>query len=102
MDKKKKRGTATQLIHSGSEFNKSGAIVPPIVHSVNFAEKSIESLARTSAEYRPLSFYTRYNHPLSEQIASIMASLEKTEDAIVLGSGMAAISTAIISSVKAG
>jgi cystathionine beta-lyase/cystathionine gamma-synthase len=99
---KKKISIDTSVVHSGEESNLTDAIVPPIWLSTSYKETSIENLAKISNEDRPLKFYPRYNHPLSNQVSNLLAALEHTEDAMVLGSGMAAISSAIICSLKTG
>lgn len=92
----------TTAVHAGEELNISNAIVPPIWLSSNYKETSIEHLAKISAEDRPVKFYPRYNNPLSNQLSKQLAALEHTEDALVLCSGMAAISSAITCTLKSG
>jgi len=92
----------TAAVHAGEELNITNAIVPPVWLSSNYKETSIEHLAKISAEDRPLKFYTRYNNPLSNQLSKQIAVLAQTEDAVVLCSGMAAISSAIICTLKSG
>ncbi|MEO8665154.1 MAG: PLP-dependent aspartate aminotransferase family protein [Ignavibacteria bacterium] len=99
---KNKKSIQTSAVHGGEEFNITNAVVPPIWHSVNYIETSIEHLAKISSEDRPLKFYPRYNSPLSNQVSKQMAELENTEDSLVLGTGMAAISSSIISTVRPG
>ncbi len=98
----KKKSIETLVVHSGEEFNITNSIVPPIWLSVNYKEDSVENLAKISAEDRPLKFYPRYNSPLTNQLGKLLARLDQTEDALVLGSGMAAISSAIICTLKSG
>lgn len=92
----------TKVIHAGEEHNITNAVVPPIWYSVNYREHSIEHLAKISAEDRPVKFYPRYNSPLANQLAKQMAELEKTEDALVMGTGMAVISSSVLSVVRPG
>src|SRR5690606_4986537 len=46
--------------------------------------------------------YHRHGNPVSSQAAELLASLEGTEAALLTATGMAAISTAILSVVKTG
>lgn len=92
----------TVVIHSGDEFNQTGALVPPVWQSVNYKTKDLLTMARISAEDRPLGFYARYATPTLKQLSRVCADLERTEDAVVFGSGMAAISSAIACTLKAG
>ncbi|MEP7146693.1 MAG: aminotransferase class I/II-fold pyridoxal phosphate-dependent enzyme [bacterium] len=102
MKKKEIKNIYTSAVHAGEEHNITSAIVPPIWCSVNYRENSVEHLAKISAQDRPVQFYPRYNSPLSNQISKQMAEFEHTEDGLVLGSGMAAISSAIICTLKTG
>lgn len=92
----------TIVIHSGDEYNQTGAIVPPVWQSVNYKTKDLLTMAKIAVEDRPLGFYARYSTPTLRQLSKVCADLEKTEDAVVFGSGMAAISSAIICTLKAG
>jgi len=92
----------TAVVHAGEELNITNAIVPPVWLSSNYRETSIEHLAKISAEDRPIKFYPRYNNPLSNQLSKQIAVLAQTEDAVVLCSGMAAISSAITCKLKSG
>lgn len=93
----------TDLIHKGSEFNESKAVVTPIYQtSTYFADSDLKAYIVAATETKHPNFYHRHGNPTNSQTASIIASLEKTEDALVLATGMAAISTAILALVKAG
>jgi len=92
----------TVVIHSGDEFNVTGAVVPPVWQSVNYKTKDLLTMAKISAEDRPLGFYARYSTPTLKQLSRVCADLEKTEDSVVFGSGMAAISSAIACTLKSG
>ncbi len=59
-------------------------------------------MAKISVEDRPLGFYARYSTPTLKQLSRVCADLEKTEDSVIFGSGMAAISSAIACTLKAG
>ncbi|MFD1166058.1 trans-sulfuration enzyme family protein [Sphingobacterium daejeonense] len=93
----------TDLIHKGKEFNESKAVVTPIYQtSTYFADEDLKEYIVAATETKHPNFYHRHGNPTNSQAASIVASLEKTEDALVLATGMAAISTAILSVVKVG
>ncbi|MDQ2872014.1 MAG: aminotransferase class I/II-fold pyridoxal phosphate-dependent enzyme, partial [Candidatus Eremiobacteraeota bacterium] len=47
-------------------------------------------------------FYTRYGNPTLARVEALIAQLENTEAALVTASGMAAITVALLSSVRAG
>lgn len=93
----------TDLIHQGSEFNESKAVVTPIYQtSTYFADEDLKQYIVAASETKHPAFYHRHGNPTNSQAAAVLASLEKTEDALVLATGMAAISTAILAVVKAG
>ena len=92
----------TIVIHSGDEFNLTGAVVQPVWQSVNYKTKDLLTMAKISTEDRPLGFYARYSTPTLKQLSKVCADLEKTEDSVVFGSGMAAISSAIACTLKSG
>ncbi len=92
----------TVVIHSGDEFNITGAVVPPVWQSVNYKTKDLLTMAKISVEDRPLGFYARYSTPTLKQLSRVCADLEKTEDSVIFGSGMAAISSAIACTLKSG
>lgn len=92
----------TIVIHSGDEFNQTGAVVPPVWQSVNYKTKDLMTMAKISVEDRPLGFYARYSTPTLRQLSRVCADLEKTEDSVIFGSGMAAISSAVACTLKSG
>jgi len=93
----------TNLIHQGKEYNTTKAVVTPIYQtSTYFAADNLEEYIRAATTPKEPEFYHRHGNPTNSQIAAVLAGLEKTEDAIVLATGMAAISTAILAIVKAG
>lgn len=93
----------TNLIHIGEEFNKTKAVVAPIYQTSTYlaGENLDEYITAATASKYP-EFYHRHGNPTNSQVAAIVANLERTADALVLSTGMAAISTAILAIVKAG
>lgn len=93
----------TNLIHQGKQFNESKAVVTPIYQtSTYFADEDLQQYIVAATETKHPTFYHRHGNPTNSQAAAIIAGLEKTEDALLLATGMAAISTAILAVVKAG
>lgn len=92
MDKDQK-GINTVCAHTGAVEDKAyqGAI-SPLYMSTSYAYENVE-----------VKRYPRYfNTPNQEMLAKKIAALEKAEDALIFGSGMAAISTSILAFLKAG
>lgn len=93
----------TDCIHRGQEYNHTRAVVSPIFQTSTYlASDNLEEYIIAASETKHPEFYHRHGNPTNSQVAAILASLEKTEDALVLATGMAAISTAILATVKTG
>ena len=93
----------TDLIHSGQAFNETRSVVPPIYQTATyFAERDPEDFLKSATEARYPYFYHRHGNPVSSQTAELIAKLEGKEAALLTATGMAAISTAVLSVVKAG
>jgi len=93
----------TELIHAGKSFNTTQAVVPPIFQTATYyAEGDAEAYIKAATEARHPLFYHRHGNPVSSQTAALLAQLEGTEAALLTATGMAAISTAILSVVRAG
>ncbi|MGO3805166.1 MAG: trans-sulfuration enzyme family protein [Sphingobacterium sp.] len=93
----------TKLIHEGEEHNTTKSVVSPIYQtSTYFVSEDIAEFAHSTSTVKFPEFYHRHGNPTSSQAAAVIASLEKTEDALILATGMAAISTAILAAVKSG
>jgi len=81
----------TQLIHAGEQQRIEGAIRMPIFQTAMFEHDD-----------GPLR-YIRYNNTPNQTVLNHkLAILEEAEDALVTGSGMAAITASILSAVRPG
>jgi cystathionine beta-lyase/cystathionine gamma-synthase len=78
------------------------AITPPIVQSSNFSFKTVESLRTAFQNEKGTHLYTRGNNPTVEILRKKIAALAGADDALILGSGAAAMATAVIANVKQG
>lgn len=93
----------TSLIHEGEHFNTTKSVVTPIYQTSTYlADNDIAAFAYAAKTPKFPAFYHRHGNPTNSQAAAIIARLEKTEDALVLATGMAAISTAILAVLKSG
>ncbi len=97
----RKRGPGTRAVHGRREA-RSGGITAPIVQSATFAFASSEEMRRYLAGDESLCLYTRYENPTLRELEDAVAALEGAEAGLVFASGMAAITTALFSLVKAG
>src|SRR3546814_20406976 len=93
----------TDLIHAGKSFNDTKAVVPPIYQSATYyASSDAEAYMAAATDARYPYFYHRHGNPVGSQTAEVVAKLEGTEAALLTAPGIAAISTAILTVVKAG
>lgn len=95
--------TETILIHEGQQFNETAAVTAPVYQTSTYvADADPAAYIKAATEPKHPYFYHRHGNPTNSQVAAIIAKLEKTEDALVFATGMAAISTAILAIVKSG
>ncbi|MDR2276003.1 MAG: PLP-dependent aspartate aminotransferase family protein [Sphingobacterium sp.] len=95
--------TETILVHEGQQFNSTAAVTAPIFQTSTYiADSDPAEYTKAATEAKHPYFYHRHGNPTNSQVAAVVAKLEKTEDAIVFATGMAAISTAILAIVKSG
>lgn len=92
----------TRLIHSDRHLNATSAVVPPIFQTATFRGDSGADLAKRAGEARHPEFYTRYGNPTLNQVEAVLAGLEGAESALVTGSGMGAVSAAVLTVVRQG
>ncbi len=78
------------------------AIAPPIMQTSNFAFDTVaEMRALLQDEYKGF-LYSRGNNPTVDILRKKLAALDGAEDALVFGSGAAAIFVAVLSQVQQG
>ncbi|HNL94833.1 MAG TPA: PLP-dependent transferase, partial [Saprospiraceae bacterium] len=91
------------LNHLGEERERYfNAVSPPIIQSSNFAFPDLASFRNAIKDELENTIYTRGANPTVNILRKKLAALESTEDALVLGSGAAAIAAAVIANVSAG
>jgi len=95
-------GFQTRAIHSGKSENHTRAVAPPIWQTTTFSADSSEHFAEIASAVRPSEFYTRYGNPTHREVEATVAALEGGESALLTSSGMGAIFTALMSSLRAG
>jgi len=78
------------------------AVAPPIVQSSNFAFSDVLSFREAIQSEIDHHIYTRGNNPTVAILRKKLAALEHAEDALVLSSGAAAVSAAMLAFLKAG
>lgn len=97
------KGFNTKAIHAGQKpCPVTGAHVTPIYQTSTFVFKDVEQGARRFAGQEPGYIYTRLGNPTITELEEKIAALEGGEAALATASGMAAISTALVSLLKQG
>lgn len=85
---------STLLVHAGHRAIE-GAVVPPVFHSANY-------LNNDASDYGGVVYLRLSNTPQLLALGEKLAAIEGAERALPLASGMAAVSTALLSVLSAG
>jgi len=94
---------ATLAVHAGEAPCKvTGAVDTPIYLSTTFAAVDSDEMAALYSGEKPGYMYTRYGNPTLHALEEKIAALEGGEAAQVFATGMAAVSSSILTCVKAG
>lgn len=78
------------------------AVVPPIVQTSLFTFDSVAAMTETFCGRHVRPVYSRGDNPTVRAFEEKVAALEEAEDALAFGSGMAAISSAVMAFVSPG
>ena len=99
-----KHGAQTQAIHAGEGMRHGvgGPVSAPICRTSTFTFSSTAEMKRWAEGKSKAYIYTRYGNPSLAIAEGKIAALEGAEAAVVTASGMAAISHALLSALKAG
>lgn len=91
------------VTHLGDEYERfHGAVVPPIYQNSLFVFKDFDQLAEAMKDEQNSYLYWRGTNPTVQIVEQKIAALEKGEKCKLFASGMAAISSAILTFLKAG
>lgn len=94
---------ATTQIHGGEQADAAhGARVTPIHLTAGFAFDDFEQARARFAGEGDGYLYTRYGNPTIDQVERRIAALEGADEAILVGSGQAAVTVALLGLLKAG
>jgi cystathionine gamma-synthase len=97
--KQRKRRPETAAVRGASEMQrKNGPVAPEIYQTSTFEVADNEEQIRVTTTDR---YYTRWGNPTITLAEQTVAALEGTEAALVFASGMGAITTTILSLLKA-
>src|SRR2546422_8308118 len=97
----KRLGPRTRAVH-GRRGKRRGPIVTPIYASSTWALESARQGAEFATATAPEAYYTRWGNPTLRELEEALADLESGARALVTGSGMGAIASAILACVDSG
>jgi len=94
-------GATTRLLNADYDPADDTSVSPPLHQSVNFSARDAAHLHEIAV---PLGdrYYTRRGNPTSSRLARVICELEGAQSGLITASGMGAISTAVLSLVRAG
>ena len=93
---------ATLAIHGGRDIHGGGPVSAPIVRTSTFTFASTAEVKGWAEGKSKAYIYTRYGNPTLALAEERLANLEGGEAAVVTASGMAAISSALLSVLSSG
>ena len=101
--KSKSTGWSTKAIHAGEEsLPKTGPLIPPIYQNSTFQFETAEECVTAFTDEDSGYVYTRWGNPTQSVLESKIAVLECGEAALATASGMAAVSTALLTLLAHG
>lgn len=96
-------GLGTRAVWAGEQPAAAGAPTQvPVVHSVSFGYRDIESWLEVAQGRRPGHIYSRNTNPTLEAFEAKVRALEGAEAAVSFASGMAAISNTFFTLLSPG
>ena len=102
MSAKRNWKPATELVHGGTLRSQFGETSEAIYMTQGFVYDTAEAAEARFKGEEPGFIYSRYANPTVHMFEQRMCALEGAEDARSMASGMAAVATALLCSVKAG
>ncbi|MGQ9721529.1 MAG: trans-sulfuration enzyme family protein [Candidatus Jordarchaeum sp.] len=100
---KKKYGFSTRCVRGGETPDQiTGSVVTPIHQTTTYHFENMDEVKSVEEGLKEGYTYTRWGNPTQTVAEKKLAAIEGGEDALLVSSGMAAVSTTILSSVQAG
>ena len=99
-----KLGASTTSVHGGEPRVRVGrSITPPVVRSATYPfENTAELVAFMEGRIERPQEYGRYGNPTVTEVEARLAALEGGDGAVLMSSGMAAVTTTLMSMLRAG
>ncbi len=103
-DQRDNQGASTRAVHGGEPPVHAGrSITVPVVHASTYPfADTAELYAFMEGRIERPHEYGRYGNPTVQQVESKLAALEGADAAILMASGMAAVTTTLLSMLRAG
>lgn len=103
MDDRNKYRLGTRVIHDGLEPGKwNGSTMAPIYQTAAHVHETADSLSMTFAGKTDDHIYARLTNPTNRVLETKLCNLEGGKGAVVMASGMAAISNTCMALLRAG
>ena len=102
MSKEKNWRPATQMVHGGTTRSQFGETSEALFLTQGFVYDSAEAAEARFKGEEPGFIYSRYANPTVDMFEKRMCALEGAEDARATTSGMAAVTAAVLCSLKQG
>lgn len=93
---------ATKAIHGTKLYPYRGPVSLPIYQTSTYRFEDSQDAIRYAEGDESVYVYTRYHNPTTEDVEEKLALMEDGEAAAIFSSGMAAITTAVLTAVKSG
>ncbi len=93
---------ATRAIHGSKLYAYRGPVAFPIYQTSTYRFDSSNDAVRYAQGDPDVLVYTRYHNPTTAEVEERLALMMQAEQVLLFSSGMAAITSAILSAVKAG
>jgi cystathionine beta-lyase/cystathionine gamma-synthase len=93
---------ATKAIHGSTLYAHQGPVATPIAQTSTYRFADSTDAVRYAQGDPDVYVYTRYHNPTVKEVEDRLALMMNAEKALLFSSGMAAITSAILSVVKSG
>lgn len=90
------------LVHADRDVRGPGGDVTPPIHPTSTFVVAEQAIADATSTTRHPGFYTRYGNPNHDEVAAVVSRLEGTDGALLMASGMSAISTTALALLVPG
>ncbi|HEY3688116.1 MAG TPA: PLP-dependent transferase [Streptosporangiaceae bacterium] len=96
------RGLATRLVHAGERDQPYGSVTTPVFDTASFAMPDFAAHQEAAADMSARPYYTRGYNPTVHALEGKLAAVESAEAALAFASGMAAVTTTLLSLLRGG